>query len=578
MSGVLVLSTTFVLLVSFMLFAASETGVLREEIISAGFHNPKFFGERGVSGYDLPAGSGGPTSNYVTFEMLRRGVFAAGAAAVLGYALVTAWAEACGLAPRGSAKSVFAKFLGVLVLVAAFVPVWDLAAVQSERFGVMMLNPLYSMEPYAGPDGAARNDRCIPGAYEEPGPRDGAGRRGPSDRDGRPEWRAAGGADPLLAMLAAQNAEMSRRVDGGVSPCDPRLRISYVYDRAFWGATDGLEDAGAGLDRAFGMLEDLASRVGSGVFMGMTKVMLLFSVTLLGLIVMTARELFLALVISMLPLFALLTFVPKAGAAFSRLLESVVPLLLVPAMTAAVFFTGAGILMDMEDGAGGAGGLFTFWVAAVSLLMLATGMPLMIAPVLSGLVGQASSAVGAAVLSGAGGAMSVAEGAGRGALAGYRSGGLRGGLAGLGGGAGAGAGAGMMQDVAVGLGTVRGAGGLGSPFARGAGAVMSMSGRPPAPGGGAAAPAPAASGTVPVLPGGGPGGAAAVPGGGGEGGGSLAAGLPPMGEDPAPGGGRGAPLGDGTYQTDEEDRRAEKARDARRAARRRGHRSPVKPG
>ena len=470
-SGVIVLTTTFLMLMSFLVFAANETSVLREELISAGFHNPKFFeDERGIAGYDMLGGYTEPTSNLVTFELMRRNVFLAGSVAVLGYVLFAAWAEAAGVWPRGTARPLFMRFVGMVVLVSVFVPAWDAAAVETERLGILLLNPLYTLEPRAELAGGLGG--CLPGVYEE-GERAGeAGRRGPSARDTRVQYGVSPAADDLTALVAGQNLRFRDAVSEAeeMSPCDPRLRVSYVYHKAFWGATDGIEEAQTGAEQAFGMLEDLAERVGSGVFMGMTKVMMLFSLTLVGLVTMTVRELFLALVISLLPLLCVLSFAPRVGSIFSRMLESIVPLLLIPVMTAAVLFTGAGILLDMEDGRRGGDSLMTFWIAAMSLLLLATGIPLMMAPVLAGLVGQASGMVGTAVLSGVTGAVSVAHGAGTGAVAGYRDGGgLRGGLAGLGGGLRSGASVGMLQDISVGLGTVPGAGAMGSPFARYAG-------------------------------------------------------------------------------------------------------------
>ena len=265
-SGVLVLTTTFLLLMSFIVFAASETSVLREELISVGFHNPKFFeDERGIAGYDMVAGYSEPTSNLVTFELMRRNVFLAGAVAVLGYVLFAAWAEAAGLWPRGSARPLFIKFVGMVVLVSLFVPAWDAAAVESERLGILLLNPLYSLEPRADRGGGGPSeglDGCLPGVYEERAGGGGAGqagRRDPGARDTRAAYAVSPAADGLTALVAGQNLRLRDAVAEAheMSPCDPRLRISYVYHKAFWGATDGVREAQTGVEQAFGMLEGL---------------------------------------------------------------------------------------------------------------------------------------------------------------------------------------------------------------------------------------------------------------------------------------------------------------------------------
>ena len=199
-----------------------------------------------------------------------------------------------------------------------------------------------------------------------------------------------------------------------------------MYQKAFSGATNTLDNNEDMLsfDHLLANASNLGEIIGSTIFLGMTKTMMLFSLTLMGLVVMTIRELFLALLISLLPMFVLLAFVPKVGAIFARMLETILPLMLIPVITAAVFLTGAGILLDMEDEfaevRSGGHERFTFWIASVSLLILATGIPLLMAPILSGVAGQASSMVSTAIVSGTLGAMSVIRGGLTGTAAGVK--------------------------------------------------------------------------------------------------------------------------------------------------------------
>ena len=220
--------------------------------------------------------------------------------------------------------------------------------------------------------------------------------------------------------------------------------------------------------------------------------MMLFSLTLMGLVVMTIRELFLALLISLLPMFVLLAFVPKVGTIFARMLETILPLMLIPVITAAVFLTGAGILLDMEDEFAEARSdghdRFTFWIASVSLLILATGIPLLMAPILSGVAGQASSMVSTAIVSGTLGAMSVIRGGVAGTAAGVKGvqdsgsslksrAGLAGVFGGMGRGVGMGVGSAMMSDTSVGVSQMGpGSGSVGSPFAKQGGAILGHAG------------------------------------------------------------------------------------------------------
>ena len=237
---------------------------------------------------------------------------------------------------------------------------------------------------------------------------------------------------------------------------------------------------------------NLGEIIGSTIFLGMTKTMMLFSLTLMGLVVMTIRELFLALLISLLPMFVLLAFVPKVGAIFARMLETILPLMLIPVITAAVFLTGAGILLDMEDEFAEARSdghdRFTFWIASVSSLILATDIPLLMAPILSGVAGQASSMVSTAIVSGTLGAMSVIRGGVAGTAAGVKGvqdsgsslksrAGLAEVLGGMGRGVGMGVGSAMMSDTSVGVSQMGpGSGSVGSPFAKQGGAILGHAG------------------------------------------------------------------------------------------------------
>ena len=459
-SAIILLATTIGMTVAFIVFAAEQTRLLQLEFINVGFHNPKFFEDvRGIAGLDTALSYSRPTSNYVTYELMRQNIFPIGAIMVLVYVLINAWGEASGILSGGTTKPMFLKFLGMTVLVLIFVPVWDIAAVEVEKFSVSMLNPMYDMHA---------DDLCV------------------------------SNPDKVLLLVASQNQEIYQRLETATlglndkGACHPQLRIAYVYQKAFSGATNTLDDDIIGYERILANFSNLGEIIGSTIFLGMTKTMLLFSLTLMGLIVMTIRELFLALLISLLPMFLLLAFVPKTGAIFTKMLETIIPLMLIPIITAAVFLTGAGILLDMEDGfaEGRADGTerFTFWIASVSLLILATGIPLLMAPVLSGVAGQASAMVSTAVISGVMGAMNVIKGGTAGTVAGIKGvqdsksgfaskAGLAGIFGGMSHGIGMGAASAVMSDASIGMSQmVPGAGSVGSPFAKQSGQMLGYAG------------------------------------------------------------------------------------------------------
>ncbi len=465
-SAIIMLVSTIAMTLAFIAFAASQTNLLQQEFINVGFHNPKFFEDiRGIAGLDENLSYLQPTSNYVTYELMRQNIFPVGSILIFAYIMTSAWGEASGIFSRGKTKPMFFKFLGMMILVMVFVPIWDTVSVEVERFSIQMLNPMYSQNT---------KDNCI----NDP--------------------------DRILLLVAEQNREIYERLEqstlGGNERdvCHPQLRIAYVYQKAFAGATTEIDNNVVGFDRILTDFANIGEIIGSTIFMGMTKTMLLFSLTLTGLIIMTLRELLLGLIISLLPMFVLLAFVPKVGGIFAKLLEAIVPLMLIPIITAAVFLTGAGILLDMEDEFVQARSegheRFTFWIASISLLILAITIPLLMVPLLSGMAGQASSMVGTAVMSGALSAVSVIKGGATGAAAGIRGvhgsesgflsrAGMTGVLGGLGHGLGAGASAGMMTDTAIGMGHIaHGAGAVGTPFQQQGNSFMSYAGS--GPGGG----------------------------------------------------------------------------------------------
>lgn len=468
-SALIMIVASVAMTFAFIAFAAEQTRVLQLEFINIGFHNPKFFEDaRGVAGFHQGLSYTRETSNYITYELLRQSIFPVGAIGIFIYILINAWGEASGMFGQGSTKPLFLKFIAMIVLVFIFVPVWDVLAVEVEKYAVGLLNPMYDHEPKLAPEG---------------------------ERDAGYACKTPEG---VLALVNDQNHSMVSRLGGSIASeaynalvkhekptaCDPILRIAYVYQKAYSGATAGITEK-AGEDQDWGKLfsihvVDFLYKLVNLIFLGMTKTMLLFMVTLSGVIIMSIRELFLAVIISLLPLFILLAFIPKLGDIFGTFLKSILPLLLVPVVTGAVFLTGAGFIFDLETslikdeanegirtdrvkGETQDGGLtydknFTFWIATVSLLILATSIPVLMAPILSSVVSQATSMVSSAVSTGALSAMSTIQGGAEGVSGAAQSvqagHGIKGALAQFGGGLTSGIGGAMSADVGSGLGQV----------------------------------------------------------------------------------------------------------------------------
>lgn len=427
--AIFMLFTTVIIMFTFMTFATQQTESFQQEFIMIGFHNPKFHEQtRGIAGIHegMDYGIENPTNNYLAFEYFRTVIFPYGAFILLGYVMIMAWGQATGMFGK-NAKKTFILFITMLVLTLVFVPVWDNAAIGAEKLSVTMLNPVYEHE--------SSPPRCIdtpPGSllYD------------------------------VKKSNEAVSAKLNKAIIGEVpdinkkGPCDPSLHLAYIYDKVRRGAIDvEVEEVNGLLQAKKDITKDilnLGNNLGPTVFLGMTKVMILFMTTLSGTIFMVVRELLAAMIISLFPLLIILAFFPTIGSKFKDLLVSLPAILLVPTIMAAVMFTGAAFLFDAEvtlfrdhiqcNGKGdpvsdcrgpsdtysvdgrGAGDQLLFWVSALAVLAFLMHIPILMVPMLGSLGGQITSMVGHAVQAGAASASQIGVQAGGAAMKGGKAG------------------------------------------------------------------------------------------------------------------------------------------------------------
>ena len=421
--------TTVIIMFSFMTFATQQTESLQQEFIMVGFHNPKFHEQvRGVAGIHegMDYGIEHPTNNYLAFEYFRTSIFPYGALLLLGYVMVMAWGQATGMFGK-NAKKTFIMFIVTVGLTFVFVPLWDNAAVGAEKLSVTMLNPVYEHE--------SNPPRCVPTP------------EGSLLYDVKQSNTAI--SIKLQALHFTHVPDLNKK-----GPCDPNLHLAYIYDKVRRGAIDVETEQ---IDGVLQSKNDIISNVlnlgqalGPSVFLGMTKVMILFMTTLSGTIFMVVRELLAAMIISLFPLLVILAFLPTIGSKFKELLVSLPAILLVPTIMAAVMFTGSAFLFDAEktlfadhiqcNGAGdpveecrgpsdtfsadgrGAGDQLLFWVTSLAVLAFLMHIPILMVPMLGNLGGQITSMVGHAVQAGAASASQIGTQAAGGAMAGGKKG------------------------------------------------------------------------------------------------------------------------------------------------------------
>ena len=274
----------------------------------------------------------------------------------------------------------------LILLLFVFPYAWDQGAQLSHHAGAWILNPSYTLDPYnpcpAGWDHAHIIQEYAASPYQI-------------------------GGEPYMV-------------------CRPELRVAYLVEQAAGTTTmpgsDGVMVFGAqsipgGLAEVF-----------VNVFGALTKAVTIINLTLAAAVAGVILDMYAGLVAGAMPVWIIAGMVPRLDNLSARFLASVPALLLAPPLTSLVIVMGSSALASMPPDSPAA--LLGVWAGAVSILFMASMLPVAMVPAIRG-VAEWSSMV---LTSGVSGALTIIYGGAGGAASRAKEGAAsaaRGGLEGL---------------------------------------------------------------------------------------------------------------------------------------------------
>ena len=280
----------------------------------------------------------------------------------------------------------------------AFPWAWDASSSLAEGAGLWILNPAYSFDPAA------------------PCPPDWDMRRVLDEHGGSPYVPRA---DKDMVAAAAQRLaglEPSAAPGGGseemrsaLSVCTPDLRIHWLLQQAA-GRTEAARGGAAGpLAWIQAALGDWTGGLLANVLLGFAKALLTINLSVLAFTVTAMVDVLLGLAITALPLFAVLSMVPRADRVAARFLEAVPALLLMPVLVAVAVVVGTAFLAALPADPGPPAGALHTWLAATGVLFLTVGLPVLLVPLAGAVTAHAAT-----VITGAAGTAAALAGLGSG--------------------------------------------------------------------------------------------------------------------------------------------------------------------
>ena len=434
--------------------AISFSAVIDQTFMNLAFTTPDF---------DYRLGPNGEEGN-ATFDVyvIMRTIGAGLIAVVLIYGGLARVFESAdmGLVNQGTSNRLFSKSVIFILVMFVFPPMWDGLSDVGDDMSLWIVNPLYTFD----------DDRPCPDAFYAD--MNGvwmrefvnspyilfAERKSILDTTG-----GGGGRGP--PVLAEANVDLMERL------CRPELRVNYVFGQMLRNTeVNQLRDefgmptlnATETIDTAWmdGQSYDImagATGAITNLMLGLTKALVAIQVLILTILFGVMTDMLVHMVIAALPVFLVLSVLPYCDRLFSRFIEAVPALLLIPMMSAIIISVGAAAIAEAPtsaagspytdpdewgEGAGGADSPEAFdhvytWITALGVVFFAITLPTMMVPWIGSSLHMAQGVVSSAVQSSSLIAGSAATGMASGAANARAGGGgigsiIRGGLMGAG--------------------------------------------------------------------------------------------------------------------------------------------------
>ena len=252
---------------------------------------------------------------------------------------------------RGIRGHVLYRAVLMTLLLLVFPPVWDALAAGAGDLALWMLNPAYTFDP-----GQPCPDR----------------------------WDH----DTIVSMH--QNLPYAAGVssDDIQSVCSPTLRVSYLIRQAAGPTT--LHDTGDS-----DMLQVVHDIVPAGLqdvfvntFASVLKAIMMLNLALAAAVVGVIFDLFVGLVIGSLPVMLCMSSIPRFADISSRFLSTIPGILLAPILTSVILVSGSGAVASAANT-----GLVAVWISASAVLFMASTLPILLVPVISGMVHHATGTI-----------------------------------------------------------------------------------------------------------------------------------------------------------------------------------------
>ena len=365
-----------------------------------------------------------------------------------------------GLVNQGTSNKLFSQSVIFILIMFVFPPMWDGLSDVADDMSLWIVNPLYTFD----------DDRPCPDAFY-------------ADMNGL--WWREFQSSPYILYAERNSLVDTSGGGGGRAPpvltdanvdlmktlCRPELRVNYVFGQMLrntevnqlrdefgmptLNATEAVDTSwmdGQSFDIMAGATGTLTN-----LMLGLTKALVAIQVLILAILFGVMTDMLVHMVIAALPVFLVLSALPYCDRLFSRFLEAVPALLLIPMMSAIIISVGAAAIAEAptsaagspytdpeewEEGAGGTTEAEAFdhvytWITALGVVFFAITLPTIMVPWIGSSLHMAQSVVSSAVQSSSLIAGSAATGMASGAANARAGGGgigsiIRGGLMGAG--------------------------------------------------------------------------------------------------------------------------------------------------
>ena len=320
----------------------------------------------------------------------------------------------------GTSNKILSKGVLFLLVILVFPPFWDGTTLVIEDVSRWILNPLYSFD---------EQNPCPADYYDSPS-------LAVSKYHDSPYIPDHQKTDNNIVDLHGHRYE---------EICKPDFKVRYVFGQMLrlTHVPDLKNSTGLNIDSASNWMGELEDSVQQGkegaftnIFLGLTKALVGLQIFIMALIIGIMTDMLTAMVVAGLPIFLMLSLIPKGDEIANKLIDAIPALMLIPLMSSVILVIGAGAILQTPQAGGGFDHVHT-WITAIGVVFFAVTLSVLMVPLLKSSTQVATQVVSSAVQSAAivtgmaatGGVGGMARNRGKGGFAM-----LKGGLAGFGGG------------------------------------------------------------------------------------------------------------------------------------------------